>query len=82
MANRDVDLWLRYSSMGLELAVAVFLFTYGGYLLDVKTGLMPLFTSLGALVGMIIGFYNVYRSLFLAERKRTSDRNGKRTGKD
>ena len=67
--DRDSKLWLKYSSIGLELAVTVILFTYGGFLLDEKTELLPLFTSVGAVFGMIIGFYHVFRSLTRDEGK-------------
>ena len=79
MGDRDSKLWLRYSSIGLELAVSVFLFTYGGYLVDMKTGLLPLMTIAGAILGMVIGFYHVYRSLTRDER--CDNRKGKRTGR-
>ena len=78
MNNRDAKLWLRYSSVGLELAVAVFIFTGGGYWLDTKTEMLPLFTLSGAIFGMVVGFYQVYRSLDRDEKieKSDKDRNG------
>ena len=81
MDNRDVRLWMKYSSVGLELAVTEFLALYGGYLLDSKFGLMPLCTIAGAVLGMVVGFYNVYRSLTRGERGDDSG-NRKRTGRD
>ena len=61
MIDRNTQSWLRYSSVGLELAVAVFVCTGGGYWLDEKTGLLPLFTLLGAVFGMGAGFWQVCR---------------------
>ena len=81
MNDRDERLWLKYSTVGLELAVIVFVFTCGGYYLGLKFGYMPLCTIAGAFSGMGIGFYNVYRSLTRDERGKSSE-NEKRTGKD
>lgn len=41
------------------MAVVVGLFTYGGYLLDQQTGLQPLFTLVGVLLGSVGGFIHV-----------------------
>ena len=82
MDNHDAKVWLKYSSMGLELAATELLALYGGYLLDSKFGLMPLCTIVGAVLGMVVGFYNVYRSLTRGEREEGSDRDRKRTGRD
>ena len=82
MDNHDAKVWLKYSSMGLELAATELLSLYGGYLLASKFGLMPLCTIVGAVLGMVVGFYNVYRSLTRGEREEGSDRDRKRTGRD
>ena len=72
---------MKYSSVGLELAATEFLALYGGYLLDSKFGVMPLCTIAGAVLGMVIGFYNVYRSLTRGEHGDDSEKR-KRTGRD
>jgi len=77
--GRDAKQWLRYSSVGLELAAAVFVFTGGGYWLDLKTDLLPLFTLSGAVLGMVSGFYQVYRSL---DQGSKDERDARRNGND
>ncbi len=50
-----------YASVGLELVIPVALLTYGGYWLDGRLNTLPLFVILGVVLGMAIGFYNVFR---------------------
>jgi F0F1-type ATP synthase assembly protein I len=54
----------RYLDLGLQFAVAVALGAGGGYLLDKKLNLAPLFFILGLLLGATSGFLNIYRAVF------------------
>lgn len=67
-----------YSTVGIELSLMVFLFSYGGYRLDKWSGFLPLFTLIGAFAGMGIGFYRIYRTLADEDRKNGEDKSGKR----
>jgi hypothetical protein len=66
-----------YSTVGIELSLMVFLFSYGGYRLDKWLDLLPLFTLIGAFAGMGIGFYRIYRTLAEDDRKNDEDKPGK-----
>ncbi|HEY1405187.1 MAG TPA: AtpZ/AtpI family protein [Spirochaetota bacterium] len=65
---------LKYSSAGIELVLFVLLFFGGGYWLDRKFGTLPVFALIGGIVGIIIGFYMVFRAL-------GSDDNGSGSGR-
>jgi F0F1-type ATP synthase assembly protein I len=54
---------LTYSSIGIQLAATVTLFILGGYKLDNYYDRSPVFTSIGAFIGMAIGFYHLIRQL-------------------
>ena len=53
--------FMRAASLGLEIAVVVFLGAGGGYLADgyFKTG--PWLMVLGLVIGSIAGFWNAYK---------------------
>ena len=55
-------------TMGIELAVIMLAFVYGGYKLDVIFDKIPLFICLGAAVGMGVGLYNLMRGLKVIEK--------------
>ncbi|MDR3237127.1 MAG: AtpZ/AtpI family protein [Spirochaetia bacterium] len=50
-------------TLGIQLAVIMLIFVYGGYKLDVYFDKMPLFVCIGLFVGMAAGFYNLMREL-------------------
>ncbi len=52
-----------YSTIGMQLALFLILFTYGGYRLDVKFGTSPVFVLLGAVLGLAGGMYNLLKGL-------------------
>ncbi len=54
---------LAYSTVGMQLALFLVLFTYGGYRLDVKFGTSPVFVLLGAVLGLAGGMYNLLKGL-------------------
>lgn len=64
MGNRGLNRSIvTYSSMGIQLAATVTLFILGGYWLDTRYDRSPVFTSIGAFVGMAIGFYHLIKVL-------------------
>jgi len=54
---------MNYISIGLQLSITIFIFMYAGHLLDAKYTETPIFTLLGAFIGMIIGFYHLIKLL-------------------
>ncbi len=67
-----------YITIGLQLAITVLLFVFAGYKLDVHLNKSPLFVSIGAFMGMIIGFYHLMKSIKTLDEKvneKDDDRN-------
>lgn len=52
-----------YLGLGTTLAAAIAVLMGGGYWLDRKLGTQPWLTLLGALMGMVVGFYNLFDTL-------------------
>ena len=62
--RRQTEWWvvaLRLTGLGWYVVACVLLGILGGWWLDTKTGLLPLFTLLGALLGSVIAFWGIYR---------------------
>jgi F0F1-type ATP synthase assembly protein I len=53
-----------YLDLGFRLALMVLLGLYGGYKLDRRLGVLPLFTIIGSLLGMGGGMYSIYRTVY------------------
>jgi len=63
--------------MGIQLAATVTLFILGGYKLDNHYGRSPVFTTIGAAVGMAIGFYHLIMQLKDIEKTEQQEREKK-----
>ncbi len=63
-----------YSTIGIQLAATVILFIVGGYKLDEHLNRSPVFTTIGAVVGMVIGFYHLIRELQDIDRREKEER--------
>ncbi len=64
MANQKTSKVLfTHITIGLELAMTVLIFVYGGYRLDEHYGKSPLFVTIGAVIGMVLGFYHLIKQL-------------------
>jgi hypothetical protein len=50
-----------YAGMGVEIALPIVLFMYLGYRMDAWLGSDPWLLSLGALLGVAVGFYGFIR---------------------
>ena len=59
--EKKINPALRYVSIGTELLVLLGVGVWGGYSLDKKWGVLPLFTLLFPLIGLVYSF----RKLFL-----------------
>ncbi len=51
----------RYATAGIEFIVVVALFTGGGYWLDSRLGMLPVWTLVGLAVGFAAGLYRLVR---------------------
>ena len=55
--------WLRYSTLGMEMAVIVGAFSWGGVALDRRTVMrFPLFTLMGVALGLTIALVRLVRA--------------------
>ncbi len=52
-----------YVTIGLQLAITVTAFVFGGYYLDNRFKSSPLYVTIGAVLGMILGFYHLIKQL-------------------
>ena len=52
---------LAHAGIGLEIAVPVAVFVYLGYKLDERWGTDPWLVVVGAMLGMTVGFYNLFK---------------------
>ena len=62
-----------YTSLGIQFAVTILLFTAAGWWLDGQLGTTPLFILLGTLLGAVGGFYKLYRTLMDMDEKRKQE---------
>jgi ATP synthase protein I len=62
-----------YAGLGLQFAVTLVAFLYGGMWLDRKVGSAPLFLILGVFVGAAASIYAMYRKL-MSDQRRQDDR--------
>jgi F0F1-type ATP synthase assembly protein I len=66
---RDREPWMRIGGVGLELAAAVGGFALIGHLVDRHYGSQPKGLLIGALLGLIGGFYNLIKASLRASRE-------------
>ena len=52
---------LDYASLGFEIIAPIVLFMFAGYALDGWIGSQPWFLLVGALLGIAVGMYNLFR---------------------
>jgi len=67
-----------YSTIGIELAATITAFVIGGYKLDDYFNKSPVFISIGAFLGMAIGFYHLIKQLQGIDRTEKSERNSEK----
>ncbi len=71
--------FLQYSTIGIQLAATVTLFVIGGYKLDEHLNRAPVFTTIGAFLGMVAGFYNLIKELNdIGKREKKKEKSGKK----
>jgi F0F1-type ATP synthase assembly protein I len=59
-----------YLNIGWFFVIAVLLFAYIGHLVDEDQGHKSIFTLAGALLGMLLGFLNLYKTMAFLKRKK------------
>lgn len=57
----NLNKWLAYSSMGLEMFGIIGVFTAGGYFLDKKLNTSPIFLIILLLISVSGSFYRIYK---------------------
>lgn len=63
-------------TIGLQLAITMVIFVYGGYRLDLYFDKSPLFVAIGTVFGMVLGFYHLMKNLQDTERREERMKNG------
>jgi F0F1-type ATP synthase assembly protein I len=53
----------KLAGIGLEMVIPIVLFIYAGHRLDLWLDREPWFMVGGALIGIVVGFYNLYRAV-------------------
>ena len=62
--RRQKEWWvlaLRLTGLGWYVVVCILLGVLGGLWLDRRLGILPLFTLLGSVLGMVVAFWGIYR---------------------
>ena len=57
-----------FAGIGIQFALVILVFTFGGVWLDRRLGSSPWFTIIGVFVGAAGGFYSMYRKVMTAQR--------------
>ncbi len=71
-SNRSI---FAYSTMGIQLAATVVIFVVGGYKLDQHYDRAPVFITIGAFIGMGVGFYHLLKQLKGIEEAEKREKN-------
>ena len=58
-----------YLNIGYVMAASIALLTWLGYVLDKKWDTYPWLTITGALLGIVTGFYNFFKTVFAMQNK-------------
>lgn len=56
-------------TIGLQLAITMLIFVYGGHRLDLYFDKSPLFLIAGTIIGMCLGFYHLLKDLQVDSKK-------------
>lgn len=69
-------------TIGMQLAIIILIFVYGGYRLDLHFDKSPLFVGIGTVLGMVIGFYHLFKELdSMAKREKEAKKADKQVRK-
>lgn len=67
-----------FAGIGLQFALAILVFAFGGVWLDGRLATSPWFTVVGVFVGGAGGFYSMYRKVTAAQRRDAARRQAER----
>lgn len=67
--TRTSNSYMRYAALGTELMVLLFLGVWGGLKLDEWLKTKPLFLIALPLIGLVVAFYQLYKSLMQNKEK-------------
>ncbi|MFH1748945.1 MAG: AtpZ/AtpI family protein [Planctomycetota bacterium] len=73
---------LRYAGMGVELAAALIGLTLVGWWIDHRYGTAPVGVTVGAILGIVGGFYNFIRQALRLMRESEAARKNKPAARD
>lgn len=62
-------------TIGLQLAITIFIFVYAGNWLDIRYNTSPIFLAVGTILGMGIGFYHMMMQLGSQNSKEENEEN-------
>jgi len=65
-------------TIGLQLAITMLIFVYGGYRLDLYFEKTPLFLVIGTALGMCLGFYHLMKDLSKENKSNTDQEEEKK----
>jgi F0F1-type ATP synthase assembly protein I len=68
-------------TIGLQLAITMLVFVYGGHRLDLYFDKSPLFLVIGTALGMALGFYHLLKDLQVDDKKDDGDKDGEKIEK-
>ncbi len=69
-------------TLGIQFAVIMVIFVYGGYRLDLYMQMTPVFVSLGAAAGMGTGLYNLLHELKRMEKMKNEQKEAGKKNRD
>lgn len=69
-------------TLGIQFAVIMVVFVYGGYRLDLHMQMTPVFVSLGAAAGMGTGLYNLLHELKRMDKNKEEKKEGRKKDRD
>ncbi len=70
--GRDV---FSHVTIGLQLGLTMSIFVYGGYRLDLYFKKSPVFLVIGAALGMVLGFYHLFKNLEMDKNSKMKNLN-------
>jgi F0F1-type ATP synthase assembly protein I len=74
MVQRPRKSPMAHAGIGIELVVPIVVFVFIGYKLDERWGTDPWLVILGATIGMVVGFYGLFKRYMPKKTNSDEDR--------